>query len=122
MFHADEVEGAGRTEALLWAAAPAGPLPAPPVDTRAQVLPVGVLQWPDVERLFARLLDMVRPLQFVKLFGFGFYGASRRLSCDREAVGDPLRILSAPGTCSPASLSGEDGRAQSASTAGVLAQ
>ncbi len=69
MVHADEVKVANRAEALSWAAAPAGLIPAPPLDTRAQVLPIGELQWDDVERLFVRLLDTVQPLQFVKLFG-----------------------------------------------------
>ncbi|MGW3647560.1 NACHT domain-containing protein [Streptomyces sp. NPDC000878] len=57
-----------RTEALLWSA-PTGPLPAPPIDTRAQVLPIGDLHWPDAERLFLRLLHTVRPVQYAKLFG-----------------------------------------------------
>ncbi|MCG5437509.1 tetratricopeptide repeat protein [Micromonospora foliorum] len=69
MDHADEAEVANRTEALSWAAARVGPLPAPPLDTRAQRLPIGDLQWADAERLFVRLLDTVQPLQFVKLFG-----------------------------------------------------
>jgi hypothetical protein len=64
----DETDGADRTEALLWAA-PTGPLPAPPIDTKAQVLPIGDLHWPDAERLFLRLLHTVRPVQYAKLFG-----------------------------------------------------
>ena len=59
---------ANRDEALLWAA-PTGPPPAPPIDTRPQVLPIGKLGWPDAERLFLRLLDAVRPVQYAKLFG-----------------------------------------------------
>ncbi|MET7715339.1 NACHT domain-containing protein [Streptomyces sp. NPDC005407] len=63
-----EAGGGDRTEALLWSAA-TGPLPAPPVDTRAQVLPIGDLHWHDAERLFLRLLHTVRPVQYAKLFG-----------------------------------------------------
>jgi hypothetical protein len=44
-------------------------LPAPPIDTRAQVLPIGDLHWPDAERLFLRMLHTVRPVQYAKLFG-----------------------------------------------------
>jgi hypothetical protein len=68
MAYVDESGGADRTEALLWAA-PTGPLPAPPIDTKAQVLPIGDLHWPDAERLFLRLLHTVRPVQYAKLFG-----------------------------------------------------
>jgi hypothetical protein len=68
MAYVDEADGADRTEALLWAA-PTGPLPAPPIDTKGQVLPIGDLHWPDVERLFLRLLHTVRPVQYAKLFG-----------------------------------------------------
>jgi hypothetical protein len=68
MAYVDEADGADRTEALLWAA-PTGPLPAPPIDTKAQVLPIGDLHWPDAERLFLRLLHTVRPVQYAKLFG-----------------------------------------------------
>lgn len=64
----DVAGGRGRWEALLWSA-PSGRLPAPPVDTRAQVLPVGDLEWSDAERLFLRLLHTVRPVQYAKLFG-----------------------------------------------------
>ncbi|MGS2619683.1 NACHT domain-containing protein [Micromonospora sp. LZ34] len=64
----NETDGADRTEALLWTA-PTGPLPAPPIDTKAQVLPIGDLHWPDAERLFLRLLHTVRPVQYAKLFG-----------------------------------------------------
>ncbi|MER5985784.1 NACHT domain-containing protein [Streptomyces sp. NPDC001787] len=46
-----------------------GPPPAPPIDTRAQVLPIGELEWSDAERLFLRLLHTVRPVQYAKLFG-----------------------------------------------------
>src|SRR5262249_40570282 len=46
-----------------------GPLPAPPIDARAQVLPIGDLDWPDAERLFLRLLHTVQPVQYAKLFG-----------------------------------------------------
>lgn len=68
MADVDEQDGAHRTEAALWAA-PTGPLPAPPIDTKAQVLPIDELQWPDAERLFLRLLHTVRPVQYAKLFG-----------------------------------------------------
>jgi hypothetical protein len=68
MAYADETDDADRTEALLWAA-PTGPLPAPPIDTKAQLLPIGDLHWPDAERLFLRLLQTVRPVQYAKLFG-----------------------------------------------------
>ncbi len=64
----DKADGRDRTEALLWSA-PTGRLPAPPIDTRAQVLPIGELEWPDAERLFLRLLHTVRPVQYAKLFG-----------------------------------------------------
>jgi hypothetical protein len=64
----EEAERVDRTEAILWAA-PTGPLPAPPIDTRAQVLPIGELAWPDAERLFLRLLHTVQPVQYAKLFG-----------------------------------------------------
>jgi hypothetical protein len=63
-----ETGGATRGEALLWAA-PTGALPAPPIDTRPQVLPIGELEWPDAEKLFLRLLDAARPVQYAKLFG-----------------------------------------------------
>jgi hypothetical protein len=66
--YVDEADGADRAEALLWAA-PTGPLPAPPIDTRAQALPIGDLHWPDAERLFLRVLHTVRPVQYAKLFG-----------------------------------------------------
>jgi hypothetical protein len=59
---------AGLGDARLWAG-PTGALPAPPVDTRSQVLPIGELDWPDAEKLFLRLLDTVRPVQYAKLFG-----------------------------------------------------
>ncbi|VFA95724.1 Predicted NTPase (NACHT family) [Nocardia farcinica] len=65
---ADEAGGRDRIEALLWSA-PTGALPRPPIDTRAQVLPIGELEWADAERLFLRLLHTVRPVQFAKLFG-----------------------------------------------------
>ncbi|GII34160.1 NACHT domain-containing protein [Planotetraspora mira] len=68
MAYADERHGADRTEALLWAA-PTGPLPSLPIDTRAQVLPIGDLHWSDAERLFLKLLHTVRPVQYAKLFG-----------------------------------------------------
>ncbi len=45
MAYVDETDGADRTEALLWTA-PTGPLPAPPIDTKAQVLPISDLHWP----------------------------------------------------------------------------
>ncbi|MET8757587.1 NACHT domain-containing protein [Lentzea sp. NPDC004782] len=65
---ADEAGGRDRTEALLWSA-PTGALPAPPIDTKDQVLPIGTMEWPNAERLFLRLLHTVRPVQFAKLFG-----------------------------------------------------
>ncbi len=68
MAYVDEANGADRSEAFLWAAA-TGPLPAPPIDTKAQVLPIGDLHWPDAERLFLRLLHTIRPVQYAKLFG-----------------------------------------------------
>src|SRR6266496_4055816 len=68
MAYVDETDGADRTEAPLWAA-PTGPLPAPPIDTKAQVLPIGDLHWPDAERLFVKLLHTIRPVQYAKLFG-----------------------------------------------------
>src|SRR5262249_39270687 len=68
MAYVDVAHGAARTEVLLWAA-PTGPLPAPPIDTKAQVLPIGELHWPAAERLFLRLLHTVRPVQYAKLFG-----------------------------------------------------
>jgi NACHT domain len=61
-------DGTDRGEALLWAA-PAGPLPAPPIGTRTQVLPIDELGWADAEKLFLRLLDATRPVQYAKLFG-----------------------------------------------------
>lgn len=63
-----EADGTDRGEALLWAA-PTGPPPAPPIDTRPQVLPIGQLGWADAEKLFLRLLDAARPVQYAKLFG-----------------------------------------------------
>jgi NACHT domain len=63
-----ESGGADRGEALLWAG-PTGALPATPIDTRPQVLPIGELDWQDAERLFLRLLDAERPVQYAKLFG-----------------------------------------------------
>ncbi|MCP3821369.1 NACHT domain-containing protein [Streptomyces sp. A3M-1-3] len=68
MTFTDDAGGRDRAEALLWSA-PTGQLPAPPIDTRAQVLPIGELEWPDAERLFLRLLHTVRPVQYAKLFG-----------------------------------------------------
>lgn len=68
MMEKDEAGGRDHTEALLWSA-PVGPLPAPPIDTRAQMLPIGELHWPDTERLFLRMLHTVRPVQYAKLFG-----------------------------------------------------
>jgi hypothetical protein len=56
------------TDAFLWAA-PSGRLPMPPVETNIQVLPIGQLDWPDVEKLFLRLLQTVRPVTYAKLFG-----------------------------------------------------
>ena len=66
--HVDQTDSAGRDEASPWAA-PTGPIPAPPVDTHTQLLPIGDLHWPDAERLFLRLLHTVRPVQYAKLFG-----------------------------------------------------
>jgi hypothetical protein len=63
-FHSTEVE----TDAHLWAA-PSGEPPAPPVATRAHVLPIGDLPWPEAEKLFLRLLNAVRPVQYAKLYG-----------------------------------------------------
>ncbi|GII32955.1 hypothetical protein [Planotetraspora mira] len=68
LAYVDERDDADRAEALLWAA-PTGQLPPPPIDTKAQVLPIGELHWPDAERLFLRLLHTVRPVQYAKLFG-----------------------------------------------------
>ncbi|MGD9486057.1 NACHT domain-containing protein [Streptomyces sp. TRM70308] len=68
MAFMDEAGGRDHTEALLWSA-PTGAAPPPPIDTRAQVLPIGELEWPDAERLFLRLLHTVRPVQGAKLFG-----------------------------------------------------
>src|SRR5215211_6571826 len=68
MAYVNETDGVDRSEAILWAA-PTGPLPAPPIDTKAQLLPIGDLQWLDAERLFLRLLHTVRPVQYAKLFG-----------------------------------------------------
>jgi hypothetical protein len=64
----DETHGGTRDEAIPWAA-PTGPVPAAPIDTKPQVLPIGDLQWPDAERLFLRMLHTVRPVQYAKLFG-----------------------------------------------------
>ena len=68
MIYVNGADAADCTEALLWAA-PTGQLPAPAIDTKAQVLPIGDLHWPDAERLFLRLLHTVRPVQYAKLFG-----------------------------------------------------
>lgn len=64
----DEADSA-RAQALLWAAPTGEPVPAPPIDTRLQVLPIGQLHWQDAERLFLRLLHTIRPVQYAKLFG-----------------------------------------------------
>jgi len=48
---------------------PTGPVPDPPLETRAQLLPIDQLHWDDVERLYLRLLEAVESCQFVKLFG-----------------------------------------------------
>lgn len=66
--YAGEADRTDRGEALLWAA-PTGPPPAPPIDTRPQVLPIGQLGWANAEKLFLRLLDAARPVQYAKLFG-----------------------------------------------------
>ena len=66
--YAGDGDKTDRGEALLWAA-PTGPLPAPPIDTRSQILPVGQLGWADAEKLFLRLLDTARPVQYAKLYG-----------------------------------------------------
>ncbi|MGI5243248.1 NACHT domain-containing protein [Dactylosporangium sp. CA-139066] len=63
-----ESEVHDQAEAVLWAA-PAGPLPEPPVETNLQVLPLSQLTWPDAEKLFLRLLQTVRPVTYAKLFG-----------------------------------------------------
>jgi hypothetical protein len=68
MTQVDEVDSVNHTEVLL-RASPSGPLPPPPIDTKAQVLPIGDLHWPDAELLFLRLLHTVRPVQYAKLFG-----------------------------------------------------
>lgn len=68
MTLARNTDGADSGEPLAWAV-PTGPFPAPPIDTRAQLLPLGELHWPDAERLFLRLLHTVRPVQYAKLFG-----------------------------------------------------
>jgi hypothetical protein len=65
---AQDGDDADRGGALAWAT-PTRRLPAPPIDARAQVLPLGELHWPDAERLFLRLLHTVRPVQYAKLFG-----------------------------------------------------
>jgi energy-coupling factor transporter ATP-binding protein EcfA2 len=61
-------DGSERVVASLWSA-PTGPVPDPPPETRAQVLPVDKLHWDDVEKLYLRLLDTVAPVQYAKLFG-----------------------------------------------------
>ena len=53
--YAGDGDKTDRGEALLWAA-PTGPPPAPPIDTRPQVLPIGELGWANAEKLFLRLL------------------------------------------------------------------
>jgi hypothetical protein len=65
------VDGANGTDSIeaLLRAAPTGPLPAPPIDTKAQVLPIGDLEWPNAERLFLRLLRTIHQVQYSKLFG-----------------------------------------------------
>jgi hypothetical protein len=63
-----EPGGQNQADAFLWAA-PAGPLPMPPVETNIQVLPISQLNWPDAEKLFLRLLQTVRPVTYAKLFG-----------------------------------------------------
>lgn len=68
MAYKGNADGTDRGEALLWAA-PTGPPPAPPIDTRPQVLPIAELAWADAEKLFLRLLDAARPVQYAKLFG-----------------------------------------------------
>lgn len=54
--------------ATLWSS-PAGPLPDPPIDTKADVLPLGQLAWEDVERLFVRLLETESDIERAALFG-----------------------------------------------------
>ena len=66
--YAGEGDKTDRGEALLWAA-PTGRIPAPPIDTRSQILPIGQLGWADAEKLFLRLLDAARPIQYAKLYG-----------------------------------------------------
>lgn len=68
MGHVGGTDAADGTQAELWAV-PTGEPPAPPIATRAQVLPLGELQWPDAEKLFLRLLHTIRPVQYAKLFG-----------------------------------------------------
>jgi len=65
---------AGGQDSADWAEALLRPaltrsLPAPPIETRDQRLPLGELEWHDAERLFLRLLSTVRQVQFAKLFG-----------------------------------------------------
>lgn len=54
--------------AMLWSA-PDGPWPAPPVQTRPALLPVGELAPENAERLFARLLETEAHIEHATLFG-----------------------------------------------------
>lgn len=54
--------------ATLWLP-PDGPLPSPPIETKAAVLPIGQLEWKDAERLFVRLLETEVDVKRATLFG-----------------------------------------------------
>lgn len=50
-------------------APPSGEQPDPPVDTRKQLLPLGQLDWPDFERLCARLIAKQSDVEDARLYG-----------------------------------------------------
>src|SRR5689334_17696816 len=50
-------------------AAPSDAIPDPPVGTRAQVLPLGKLSWPDFERLCLRLIEAQGEVIDARLYG-----------------------------------------------------
>lgn len=52
----------------VWSA-PEGAFPEPPIATKAPLLPLEQLTWPNAERLFVRLLEEVMPTESVKLYG-----------------------------------------------------
>lgn len=52
----------------LWSP-PNDQMPTPPVETRITELPVGELEWENVERLFMRMLASVGEVQWAKLYG-----------------------------------------------------